>query len=173
MTWTADSLRRQIELGEDSRLELKEAFFRKGRVQEPGRDAVADELAALGNSSGGTLVFSVSDGGEVKPLTRPQLDALEAFVGEICSDSIKPPLHFTTQRLALSDSLAVLVVEIESSPLVHRSPGGYMVRQGSSKREMTPEALQRLFQRRGRSDSPAPTRCRWQTPDAAHSISSS
>ena len=156
MTWTAESLLRQIELGEDSRLELKEAFFRKGRVQAPGRDAVADELAAFGNSSGGTLVFSVSDGGDVRSLTRAEFDALEAFVGEICSDSIKPPLHFTTRRLALSESLAVLVVETESSPLVHRSPGGYMVRQGSSKREMTPQALQRLFQRRGRSGLTGP-----------------
>lgn len=127
MTWTAESLLCQIELGEDSRLEFKEAFFRNGRVSAPGREVVANELAAFGNSSGGALVFSVSDGGEVRPLTRAQIDALETFVGEICSNSIKPSLHFTTQRLALSESLAVLVVEIESSPLVHRGPGGYMV----------------------------------------------
>ncbi len=151
MIWTAGNLLRQIELGEDSRVEFKEAFFEKGRVRAPGRGAVADELAALGNSTGGTLVFSVSDAGEIRRLARPQIDALEAFVGEICADSIRPPLHFTTQRLPLPDGLSVLVVEIEQSPFVHRSPGGYLVRLGSSKREMTAQALQRLFLHRGRS----------------------
>lgn len=151
MIWTAEDLLCQIELGEDSRLEFKEAFFRKGRVDAPSREVVADELAAFGNSTGGTLVFNVSDAGEIRRLTRSEMDALEAFVGEICSDSIKPPLHFTTQRLPLPEKPAVLVVEIEQSEVVHKSPGGYLDRRGSSKREMPSQALQRLFQRRGRS----------------------
>ena len=151
MTWTSDQLLRQIELGEDSHVELKEAFFKKRRVRAPGREVVADELAALANTAGGTLVFSVSDAGEVRRLSRWQLDALEVFVSEICADSIRPPLAFRTQRLALPDEHSVLVVQVEPSPLVHRSPGGYMSRLGSSKREMTPQALQRLFQQRGRS----------------------
>ena len=157
MIWNARSLLRQVELGEDSRLEFKEAFFKEGRPHAPSREVVADELAAFANSAGGTLVFSVSDQGDVRRLTRPEIDALEAFVGEICSDTtIKPPLHFTTQRLALPGELAVLVVEIERSTFVHRSPRGYLERRGSSKREMTPQALQRLFQRRGRSGLPGP-----------------
>ena len=151
MIWNSEDLLRQIELGEDSRLEFKEAFFKKGRVRAPVRGVVADELAALGNSAGGTLVFSVSDAGDIRRLTRPQIDTLEAYVGEICADSIKPPLHFTTQRLALPNGLSALVVEVEQSPFVHKSPGGYLARLGSSKREMTAQALQRLFLRRGRS----------------------
>ena len=151
MIWAVENLLRQVELGEDSRVEFKEAFFEKGRVRAPRRRNVADELAALGNSTGGTLVFSVSDAGEIRRLTRRQIDMLETFVGESCEDSIRPPLHFTTQRLPLPDGLSVLVVEIEQSPLVHKSPGGYLVRLGSSKREMTAQALQRLFLHRGRS----------------------
>ena len=151
MIWTARSLLRQIELGEDSRLEFKEAFFEEARVGAPARKVVADELAAFANSSGGTLVFSVSDEGEVRQLSRSQIDTLETFIGDICSDSIKPPLHFKTQRLALPGELAVLVIEIEQSPFVHKSPGGYLDRRGSSKREMTSQALQRLFRQRGRS----------------------
>jgi hypothetical protein len=72
-------------------------------------------------------------------MDRRQMDALEAFVGEICSDSIHPPLAFVTQRLALPDGLSVLVVEIDRSPLVHKSPGGYLCRQGSAKRELSPQ----------------------------------
>lgn len=59
MIWNARSLLRQVELGEDSRLEFKEAFFMEGRPHAPSREVVADELAAFANSAGGTLVFSV------------------------------------------------------------------------------------------------------------------
>ena len=149
--WTSEQLLKQIELGEDSRVEFKEAGFTGSRVSAPRRESIADELAALGNTVGGTLIFSVSDAGTVRPLDRQQMDTLEAFVGEICSDSIYPPLAFVTQRLALKDGRSVLVVDIERSPLVHKSPGGYLCRQGSAKRELSPEALRRLFQQRGRS----------------------
>lgn len=151
MAWTGEQLLKQIELGEDSRVEFKEARFTGSRVSAPRRESVADELAALGNTIGGTLIFSVSDGGALRPMDRRQMDVLEAFVGEICSDSIHPPLAFITQRLALPGRPSVLIVEIERSPLVHKSPGGYLCRQGSAKRELSPEALRRLFQQRGRT----------------------
>ena len=150
MVWDSDRLLLQLELGEDSRVEFKEAVFSGNRVRAPHRDAIADELAAFGNTIGGTLIFSVSDAGTVGLISRQQMDALEAFVGEVCADSIRPPLAFVTQRLALPDGSFVLVVAIEQSALVHKSPGGYLSRQGSTKREMSPEALNRLFQQRGR-----------------------
>lgn len=151
MLWDSDRLLLQLELGEDSRVEFKEAVFSGNRVSGPHRDAIADELAAFGNTIGGTLIFSVSDDGAVRLMSRQQMDALEAFVVELCSDSIRPPLAFVTQRLALPDGSFVLVVTVEQSALVHKSPGGYLARQGSSKREMSPEALKRLFQQRARS----------------------
>ena len=151
MPWDSDRLIQQLQLGEDSRVEFKEAAFAGSRVVAPHRDSIADELAAFGNTIGGTLFFSVSDDGTVRSMDRPQMDSLEAFVGEVCSDSIRPPLPFVTQRLVLRDGLFVLVVEIEQSAQVHKSPNGYLVRQGSSKRELSPEALRRLFQQRGRS----------------------
>ncbi|MXX36997.1 MAG: AAA family ATPase [Gemmatimonadetes bacterium] len=151
MPWDSDSLLQQLELGEDSRVEFKEVAFSGNRVRAPRRETIADELAAFGNTIGGTLIFSVSDAGEVRSMNREQMDALEAFVGEICSDSIRPPLAFVTQRLALPDGSFVLVVEVEQSALVHKSPGGYLSRQGSAKREMSSSALNRLFQQRGRS----------------------
>ena len=151
MPWNSDRLITQLELGEDSRVEFKEVEFAGNSVRAPRRETVADELAAFGNTIGGTLIFSVSDAGEVRSMNRHQMDALEAFVGEICADSIRQPLAFVTQRLALPDGSSVLVVEVEQSALVHKSPAGYLSRQGSSKRELSSEALHRLFQQRGRS----------------------
>ena len=45
----------------------------------------------------------------------------------------------------------VIRVDIPRSLSVHRSPGGYFRRVGSSKREMPPEILARLFQERSQS----------------------
>ena len=151
MLWDADKLLRQLALGEDSRIEFQEVVFAGTRVREPRRRRIASELAAFGNTLGGALIFSVSDAGDVRPMNREMMDALEAYVSEICADSIDPPLEFTTQRLALPDGSSVLVVDAERSPLVHRSGGKYFYRQGSSTRELPPEALRRLFQQRGRS----------------------
>ncbi len=156
MLWNTDSLLQRLKLGEDSSVEFKEVVFANNRVREPRRDMVADELAAFGNTIGGTVIFSVSDAGEVRSMNRKQMDALEAFVSEICSDSIRPPLAFVTQRLALPDGSFVLIVHVEQSALVHKSPGGYFSRKGSAKRELSSEALNRLFQQRGRSGLPGP-----------------
>ena len=51
----------RIRLGEDTALELKEAVVTGGRLRSPKRDALADELAALANGRGGTLVLGVRD----------------------------------------------------------------------------------------------------------------
>ncbi len=150
MFWTSEQLQRRLDLGEDSRIEFKQAEVSANRVKAPRRSVIADELAAFGNTFGGTLIFSVSDSGQVLGLDRWQMDALEAFVCEVCENSILPPLAFTTQRLALEDGRSVLIVEVEPSASVHKSPGGYYRRQGSTKRVLPPEALRRLFDRRSR-----------------------
>ena len=151
MLWDADKLLRQLALGEDSRVEFKEVLFTGSRDREPRRQRIANELAAFGNTLGGALIFSVSDAGEVRPMNREMMDALEAYVSEICADSVHPPLEFTTQRLALPEGSSALIVDVERSALVHRSSGRYFSRKGSSTREVPPEALRRLFQQRGRS----------------------
>lgn len=155
VTWTAESLAERLALGEDSRVEFKEVFFRGDKVATPRRKMIADELAAFGNTLGGTLILSVSDAGEVQPLDRQKLDFLENFIFEICEDRIDPPLAFTTQRVALPQG-PVLVVEVGRSDPVHLSPGGYLHRQGSSKRHLSSEALHRLFQQRSRSGLAGP-----------------
>lgn len=96
--WDADRLLQQLTLGEDSRVDFKEAIFERGHVREPRRERIANQLAALGNTVGGTLIFSVSASGKLRPMGRRDLDALESQVREACADNIRPPLPFLTQR---------------------------------------------------------------------------
>ena len=149
-------LARRIRLGEDSTLELKRVVLSGGRVTDPRRDAVADELAALANARGGMVVLGVDDQTrEVLGIPLEGLDTVEGWVREICNDSMKPALDADIYRLELNDvdgrPVAVIRVDIPRSLFVHRSPGGYFRRIGSSKREMSPEVLARLFQERSQS----------------------
>ncbi len=149
-------LREKIRLGEDSFLELKEVRLSGNHVIAPSRDSLSDELAALANTRGGVCVLGVEDKArEVTGIPWESLDGVEAFVGEVCNDSVEPPLLPMIERLTLANSLGietpVLKVELARSLFVHRSAGGYFHRVGSSKREMTTDYLARLFQQRSQA----------------------
>ena len=90
---------KQVALGEDTDLELKAVEFRGGKVSAPRRDPLADEMAAFGNGGGGRVVLGVTDDRRPQSLDPSQLDALVSFVGEICTDSIKPPLDLPAEAL--------------------------------------------------------------------------
>ena len=150
---TEAHLIRQIRCGEDARLELKEVHFSGEAIRGPRRDAVADELAAFANASGGVLVLGVTDARELVGIPLEHLDAVERWVGEICTDAIKPVLYADIRKMELGGEAGepgalVVVVEVSRSSAVHRSPGGYFRRVGSSKRELEPDALARLFEDR-------------------------
>ena len=151
-----DELARRIRLGEDSTLELKRVLLSGDRVTSPHRNEFADELAAFANSRGGILVLGVDDATrEVLGIPLEGLDAVEAWVKEICNDSVDPPLDADIRKLELPDAagrlVAVICIDIARSLFVHKSPGGYFRRIGSSKREMAAEFLARLFQERSQS----------------------
>ena len=151
----ASRLWEQVRLGEDSELELKEARFRGTRVSAPRRDDLADEFVAFANSAGGRLVLGVSDDRKPQSLAPEQLDALASRVGEICSDSIEPPLDFSIYRVPAPPPAegGVLLVEIPAGDAVHSTRRGYFRRRGDSKRQMPPAEIRRLLQSRGLSDA--------------------
>ena len=150
------SLEERIALGEDSTLELKAIAIPGKRVSEPDAKDVADEFAAAANASGATFIFGVDDKSHsVLGIAREKLDIAETWVRDICNDSVKPPLNATIRKLVVKDDRDVgrfvLCVDVPRSLFVHKSPHGYYFRIGSSKREMSPEYLARLFQQRSQS----------------------
>ena len=156
MLASATKLLAEIVAGEDSSLALKEVEFRGSRVSGPSRDQLADELAAFANARGGVLILGVDDSSkEILGIPLARLDSVERFVTEVCRDSIDPPLNATTQKLSIPDSLGtpqwVLRVYVARSLSIHHSPGGYMLRVGSSKRRMAQDQLGRLFQQRSQA----------------------
>ena len=153
---TNAELLRRIRLGEDSRLELKSVRTSGGRITAPHRDGFADALAAMANSQGGTVLLGVDDGTRaVRGLPLDDLDAIEGWASEICNDSVTPALDADIRKAELEDPksrlVPVLRIDVQRSLFVHKSPGGYFHRIGSSKREMAPDVLARLFQERSQS----------------------
>ncbi|HSS49258.1 MAG TPA: ATP-binding protein [Thermoanaerobaculia bacterium] len=153
---TTDELLRKIRLGEDSVLELKAVRFRGKKIAGPERGDLADELAAMANTGDGVCVLGVDDKTRrIEGIPLEQLDLVESYVRQICNDSIVPPLAMKTVRMELPDEAGelrpVLKIDVPRSLFVHKSPGGYFHRQGSSKRELSPDLLARLFQQRSQA----------------------
>ena len=151
-----EDLGRRIRLGEDSTLELKRVLLSGPRVTGPDRKEFADELASMANGPGGSVMLGIDDvSRDVLGIPLDRLDAVETWVREICNDSLRPPLDVTIRKMELPDAtgslVAVIRIDVPRSLFVHRSPGGYFRRIGSSKREMSPEMLARLFQERSQS----------------------
>ena len=156
MIAAGDELLRRIRLGEDSALELKRVLLAGKRVTGPDRGRFADELASMANGSGGTVVLGIDDKTrDILGIPIDSLDIVETWARDLCNDSISPPLDATIRKLEIrgssGDFLAVIRIDVPRSLFVHRSPGGYFRRLGSSKREMSPELLARLFQERSQS----------------------
>ena len=152
-----ERLLQRIRLGEDSTLELKQVRLRAGgKTIEPHADGLSDELAALGNAHGGTLVLGVDDRTkEVSGIPLEYLDGVEAWLTAICTNRIRPPLEVVTHHLELpgpaGQPRAVIVAEVPRSLWVHESANGYFRRVGHAKRKLTPDVLARLFQQRSQA----------------------
>ena len=151
-----DELLSAIQLGEDSSLELKALRYRVGKVESPSRNAIADEIAAMANSASGVIVFGVDDKTRhVAGIPSDKLDMVEEWIRNICNDLIVPQLYCRIQKLKVvngdNNEKNIIRVDVPKSLFIHKSPGGYFLRIGSSKREMAPDVLARMFQQRSQA----------------------
>lgn len=152
----APDLRKRIALGEDSILELKTIDFRGDQVTGPHRNSMADEMAAMANTATGVIVLGVDDRSKsIVGIPIALLDVVETWLRGICNDLIDPPLDCIIRKISVvaedGSEKVVIRVDVPRSLFVHQSPGGYFRRLGSSKRQMKPEVLARLFQQRSQT----------------------
>jgi ATP-dependent DNA helicase RecG len=156
MIKTTEELLRQIRLGEDSSLELKDLRYQGNQVNDPHRNSMADELAAMANTANGIVVLGVDDKSRtVVGIPEDKLDVVETWIREICNDLIEPQLfcriHKTPVVTDEGTERIIIRIDVPRSLYVHKSPAGYYHRIGSSKREMSPEVLFRLAQQRSQA----------------------
>ncbi|HCP03058.1 MAG TPA: transcriptional regulator, partial [Pseudomonas sp.] len=145
-----------IRLGEDSSIEFNQVVCEGTRIVGPHKDKMALEIAAFANSQGGRIVLGVDDKTrEVLGIADEHVARVEEWVVTLSQQAINPPVPLHTRLLQLPDRAGVpktvIYVEIPRSIMVHASNGRYYQRVGSTKQEMKPEVLMRLFQQRSQS----------------------
>ena len=151
---TTDQILRQLRAGEDSRAEFKRIDMKGRRVLGPDRDSLAAGLVAFANAEGGTLFLGVDDTGAPSGVPRDKLDVVEQWVVNIATDLCDPPIRPVFRREVVptpTGDVTVVLVEIRRGLYVHRtSRGRYHLRVGSTRRDLDPTELARLFQDRSR-----------------------
>lgn len=142
-----EDIRRQLDLGEDSRWEFKQVEFAGNRPASPNRDELAAEMIAFANSNGGRLLLGVTDDGRILGMSREQMAALDHLVVELSTDTIKPALRVDVHHRELDEKTFVLV-DIPRGDSLHERDGRSWIRVGASKRRLTGDEPMRLAQRR-------------------------
>ncbi|MFY1666642.1 RNA-binding domain-containing protein [Pseudomonas sp. Pseu.R1] len=140
---TLAELHQILACGEDSRHQFKRDFN--------NIDALAGELAAFANTSGGYLLIGVEDSGEVSGLNSADVARLNQLLSNAASQNIRPAINPLSSNLQTEQGL-VIVVTVEAGlnkPYVDNQ-GRIWVKNGADKRRVTArEELQRLFQQAG------------------------
>ncbi len=145
-----------LRLGEDSSIEFKAIVFEGKKIKSPNRDSIAHEIAAFANGQGGSLLLGVEDKTrEVIGFEDDKVSLTEEWVVNLSQQAISPPAKIHTRLLQLPNThgalKTVIYIEVPRSISVHQSAGRYYQRIGSTKQEMKPEVLARLFQQRSQS----------------------
>jgi ATP-dependent DNA helicase RecG len=145
-----------IRLGEDSSIEFKAVRFEGDRPVSPNKDKMAHEIAAFANGQGGRILLGVEDKTRnVEGIDDDKVAKAEEWLVNISQNNINPPVKLDTRLLEIPDQQGdlktIIYVEIPRSISVHQSAGRYYQRVGSTKQELQPEVLARLFQQRSQS----------------------
>ncbi len=145
----------QLRAGEDGYAEFKEVRFGTRGVISPNTEDMAAELVALANATGGVVFLGIDDSGTVRGIPTARVNAVEQWVINIATHNCDPPIRPILRKVLLpdvtGDDQCVLLTEVPRGLYVHRtSSGRYYLRIGSTKRDLTPSELARLFQQRGR-----------------------
>ena len=152
---TPEQIRSQLRAGEDGRTEFKEVRFGDRGVLSPNTEELAGELAAFANAEGGAVFLGVDDSGAAHGIPPEQWDSVERWLLNVATHNCNPPIRPVVRKALPPDDLEgdhrILLAVVPRGLYVHRTSGGrYYTRVGSTKRDLTPPELARLFQQRGR-----------------------
>ena len=152
---TRDQILDQLRAGEDGRAEFKEVRFGDRGVLSPNTEDLAGELAAFANAEGGVVFLGVDDSGAVTGIPLAKMNVVEHWLLNVATHNCDPPIRPLVRKAVLPGDGAkderIVLVEVARGLYVHRTSGGrYYTRVGSTKRDLAPSELARLFQQRGR-----------------------
>ncbi len=149
-----EEILRRLRAGEDGRNEFKRVDIEDGRITGPSGHNLAAGFVAFTNAEGGMFFLGVDDAGTPIGIPPDRLDHVEQWVVNIASDLCDPPIRPILHRVMVpadEGEATILLAEIKRGLYVHRTARGrYFLRVGSTRRDLDPTELARLFQDRGR-----------------------
>lgn len=133
---TRTELLRLIRGGEDTYLELK--------IKLSNPEKIAQEIVALANTAGGTMIFGVTDQLRIEGVRNPE-EVQEELV-RICRNEIYPPFVPIIDVIAFDNGRRVVALDIDGKHRPYRtSDGRFYLRIGAEKREARREELSALL----------------------------
>ena len=127
---------RLVRGGEDSFLELK--------VKLSNPERIAQEIVALANTGGGTIVFGVNDQLRVEGIEDGE--NVQDELVRICRDDVVPAIVPFIDRIAFDNGRRILALDVNGKRRPYRTRDGrFFIRVGAEKREASTEELSTLF----------------------------
>jgi ATP-dependent DNA helicase RecG len=135
-----DQIQDLISGGENSAVEFKEDGLRP--------DALAKQIVAFANTSGGIILIGVSDSGELTGIQNPKTS--EEWIMNIARNNVVPPilLNYETYSINNKTVAAVIVPKGKDKPY-QTSDNKFILRVCSTNRQASLNELMRLFQQSG------------------------
>nr|MBA2620147.1 putative DNA binding domain-containing protein [Acidobacteriota bacterium] len=129
---TRTELLRLVRGGEDTYLELK--------VKLSNPDKIAKGIVALANTSGGTMIFGITDQLKIEGVAYPE--TVQEELARICREEIFPPLLPLIDCISFDSGRRVVVLDIEGKRRPYRTRDGrFYIRIGAEKREISRHEL--------------------------------
>jgi ATP-dependent DNA helicase RecG len=129
-------LMRLVRGGEDTFLELK--------VKLSNSERIAQEIVALANTGGGTIVFGVNDQLRVEGIEDGE--NVQDELVRICREEIVPALVPFIDRIAFDNGRRIVALDVNGRRRPYRTRDGrFFIRIGAEKREASPEELLTLL----------------------------
>ncbi len=133
---TRTELIRLIRAGEDTYLELK--------LKLSNSENIAQEIVALANTAGGSIVFGVTDQLLIAGVRYPE--RVQQELVRICREEIVPPLLPLLDTVAFDNGRLIVVLDVEGKKRPYRTKNGrFYIRTGTEKREASREELSALI----------------------------
>ncbi len=129
---TRSELLRLIRGGEDTYLELK--------IKLSNVEKITQGIVALANTSGGTIIFGVTDQLRVEGVADPE--AVRDELSRICREDIVPPVVPLLDIIVFDSGKRVVAIDVEPRNRPYRTRDGrFYMRFGAEKREVAREQL--------------------------------
>lgn len=133
---TRTELLRLIRGGEDTYLELK--------IKLSNPEKIAQEIVALANTAGGTMIFGVTDQLRIEGVRNPE--QVQEELVRICRGEIYPPIIPFIDVIAFDSGRRVVTLDIDGKHRPYRTTDGrFYLRIGAEKREARREEISALL----------------------------